>query len=95
MGGDLPDNARSTCDDPVSDWKRHDAGLQKRAAYLNEKRYSALKYRGPGTDFTLGWRTITCGWAAERRRAMGSIASPICRRKRCSPCRTRIARMER
>jgi aminopeptidase len=28
--------------------------LQKRAAYLNEKRYSALKYRGPGTDFTLG-----------------------------------------
>lgn len=45
---------RINVDDPVSDWKRHDAGLQKRAAYLNEKRYSALKYRGPGTDFTLG-----------------------------------------
>jgi aminopeptidase len=45
---------RINADDPVNDWKRHDAGLQKRAAYLNEKRYSALKYRGPGTDFTLG-----------------------------------------
>jgi aminopeptidase len=45
---------RINFEDPVNEWKRHDAGLQKRAAYLNEKRYSALKYRGPGTDFTLG-----------------------------------------
>ena len=28
--------------------------LHKRAARLNEKRYSALQYRGPGTDFRLG-----------------------------------------
>jgi len=41
-------------DDPVSAWKAHDATLQKRAAYLNEKRYAALRYRGPGTDFRLG-----------------------------------------
>jgi aminopeptidase len=41
-------------DDPVSDWRAHDANLQKRAAYLNEKRYAALQYRGPGTDFRLG-----------------------------------------
>jgi len=40
--------------DPVADWKAHDANLQKRAAYLNEKRYFALQYRGPGTDFRLG-----------------------------------------
>jgi aminopeptidase len=40
--------------DPVAAWKAHDASLQKRAAYLNEKRYSALHYRGPGTDFRLG-----------------------------------------
>lgn len=45
---------RINVDDPVSEWKRHDGGLQKRAKYLNEKRYAALKYRGPGTDFTLG-----------------------------------------
>jgi aminopeptidase len=41
-------------DDPVSAWKTHDATLQKRSAMLNEKRYSALKYSGPGTDFLLG-----------------------------------------
>jgi aminopeptidase len=41
-------------DDPVGAWKTHDAGLQKRAKMLNEKRYYALQYRGPGTDFKLG-----------------------------------------
>jgi len=40
--------------DPVGDWKTHDATLHQRAAQLNEKRYSALQYRGPGTDFRLG-----------------------------------------
>ena len=40
--------------DPVDAWKAHDAGLQRRAAFLNEKRYAALSYRGPGTDFRLG-----------------------------------------
>ena len=46
--------SRINCDDPVASWKAHDEGLQKRAAFLNEKRYSALQYRGPGTDFRLG-----------------------------------------
>jgi len=64
--GDAPDAAiaklweaifkttRIDRDDPVGAWKAHDATLQKRAAYLNEKRYAALRYRGPGTDFRLG-----------------------------------------
>src|ERR1700761_9693189 len=46
--------SRVDSDDPVSAWKTHDATLQKRAAFMNEKRYAALKYRGPGTDFRLG-----------------------------------------
>jgi len=46
--------SRIDADDPVASWKAHDAGLQRRAAYLNEKRYTALQYRGPGTDFRLG-----------------------------------------
>jgi aminopeptidase len=46
--------SRVDSDDPVSAWKTHDATLQKRAAFMNEKRYSALHYRGPGTDFRLG-----------------------------------------
>ncbi len=40
--------------DPVSAWKQHDATLHNHAARLNEKRYSALRYRGPGTDLVLG-----------------------------------------
>jgi aminopeptidase len=64
--GDAPDVAlaklweaifqttRINNDDPVAEWKRHDATLQSRAAFMNEKRFSALTYRGPGTDFTLG-----------------------------------------
>lgn len=40
--------------DPVAAWRAHDAELHKRAAFLNEKRYLALHYRGLGTDFRLG-----------------------------------------
>jgi aminopeptidase len=40
--------------DPVAAWKTHDAGLHRRAAYMNEKRFAYLQYRGPGTDFRLG-----------------------------------------
>jgi aminopeptidase len=48
------ETSRINVDDPVANWKKHDANLHKRAAFLNEKRYAALQYRGPGTDFRLG-----------------------------------------
>jgi aminopeptidase len=41
-------------DDPVAAWKQHDARLHEKADYLNHKRFAALQYRGPGTDFRLG-----------------------------------------
>ena len=40
--------------DPVAAWRAHDDGLQKRAALLNERRYHALHFRGPGTDLRVG-----------------------------------------
>ena len=40
--------------DPVAAWRAHDIALQQRAALLNEKRYSYLQYKGPGTDLRLG-----------------------------------------
>lgn len=48
--------AASRCDlaDPVAAWKAHDAGLHKRAAHMNEKRYAALRFKGPGTDLKVG-----------------------------------------
>jgi aminopeptidase len=48
------DTTRINVEDPVDAWKKHDAVLHKRAARMNEKRYAALQYRGPGTDFRLG-----------------------------------------
>lgn len=46
--------SRINVDDPVANWKAHDAELHRRAGFMNEKRYAALQYRGPGTDFRLG-----------------------------------------
>jgi len=40
--------------DPIAAWKRHDANLHASAGRLNEKRYSALHFRGPGTDLRVG-----------------------------------------
>jgi aminopeptidase len=46
--------SRVDAPDPVAAWKDHDAGLRRRAAFLNVRRYSALAYRGPGTDLRVG-----------------------------------------
>jgi len=40
--------------DPVTAWKEHDANLHRRANHLNERRYSALHFRGPETDLRVG-----------------------------------------
>ena len=46
--------SRADRPDPVAAWKEHDAKLHARAAHLNERRYSALHFRGPGTDLRVG-----------------------------------------
>jgi aminopeptidase len=40
--------------DPVQAWRDHMAKLESRAAQMNERKFDALHYRGPGTDFTVG-----------------------------------------
>ena len=40
--------------DPVAAWEEHLKLLALRRDFLNTKRYSALKYSGPGTDLTIG-----------------------------------------
>jgi aminopeptidase len=40
--------------DPVAAWRTHLDRLSERAAALNERRFDALRYRGPGTDLTVG-----------------------------------------
>jgi len=46
--------SRADQTDPVAAWKTHDANLHVRADRLNQKRYSALHFRGPGTDLRVG-----------------------------------------
>ena len=40
--------------DPVAAWREHIGRLQDRAAALNERRFTELRYRGPGTDLSIG-----------------------------------------
>jgi aminopeptidase len=46
--------SRADRPDAVAAWKEHDANLHARAGWLNEKRFSALHFRGPGTDLRVG-----------------------------------------
>ena len=40
--------------DPVAAWAKHNAELQSRSDWLNEMRFDALHFTGPGTDLTVG-----------------------------------------
>ena len=40
--------------DPVAAWREHIDRLQERARSLNERHFDHLRYRGPGTDLTIG-----------------------------------------
>ncbi len=40
--------------DPVANWRAHGAQLQSRVKLLNDKRFYSLRYKGPGTELTIG-----------------------------------------
>jgi aminopeptidase len=40
--------------DPVAAWREHAAALQARATALTERGFDAVRFRGPGTDLTVG-----------------------------------------
>ncbi|SFS70463.1 aminopeptidase [Marininema halotolerans] len=40
-------------EDPVAIWKKHNANLHEKVAFLNKKRYKKLHYRAPGTELTV------------------------------------------
>ena len=45
---------RLDADDPVAAWQQHVEKLVGRAAVLNERGFDAIRFRGPGTDLTVG-----------------------------------------
>lgn len=46
--------SRVDLDDPVAAWESHNAELAKRSKWLNDMRFSALHFTGPGTDLKVG-----------------------------------------
>jgi aminopeptidase len=58
--------------DPVAAWREHLDRLDARAAALTERRPDALRYRGPGTDFSVGLLP-TARWGSARFRTAGGI----------------------
>jgi len=46
--------SRVDVEDPVSAWRDHNAALHRRTAWLNAHAFSALHFKGPGTDLTVG-----------------------------------------
>ena len=45
---------RLDADDPVQTWREHAATLERRAEALNERRFDAVGFAGPGTDLEVG-----------------------------------------
>jgi aminopeptidase len=58
--------------DPIGAWESHLAALAARRDLLNRKRFSALRYRGPGTSLTLG---LAPGhiWVSGRSSTLGGL----------------------
>ena len=54
LGRAIFDASRLSGDDPVADWAAHNEALLARKTWLTECNFDALRYAGPGTDFTLG-----------------------------------------
>jgi aminopeptidase len=46
--------SRADQNDPVAAWKKHDDKLHQWADRMNQRRYSALHFKGPGTDLKVG-----------------------------------------
>ncbi|MFN2468512.1 MAG: aminopeptidase [Gaiellaceae bacterium] len=57
--------------DPVAAWREHIVRLVARAEQLNRHRFDAVRYRGPGTDLTVGLNAASLWRAAEFETAYG------------------------
>ncbi len=62
--------------DPVAAWQAHIDMLQDRAKQLNERSFDALRFRGPGTDLTVGLVPQAQWMAAGAETAWGRFYVP-------------------
>jgi aminopeptidase len=62
--------------DPLAAWEEHVATLTRRAEQLNERALDALRFRGPGTDLTIGLLPQSRWVAAGSETAYGQFYVP-------------------
>jgi aminopeptidase len=62
--------------EPVAAWAAHVAVLKERAAQLNERQFDAVRFRGPGTDLTVGLLPRSRWMAAQDETAWGRAYVP-------------------
>jgi aminopeptidase len=62
--------------DPVAAWNEHIRRLTERAALLDERRFDALRFRGPGTELTVGLFPTSVWITAETTTADGHRFRP-------------------
>jgi aminopeptidase len=58
--------------DPVAAWREHVDKLRGRAAVLTERKFDAVRFRGPGTDLTIGLSSAF-DWGAGTLETAGGI----------------------
>ena len=67
---------RADLPDPVAEWETHSRNLRARTDFLNARRYATLKYKGPGSDFTLGLGDNHVWKGGAARAGNGVICNP-------------------
>jgi len=83
--------AQATCldrEDPVVAWREHVAELGARAAALAARRFDAIRFRGPGTDLTVGLIPGARWLGAATSAAPGWSSCPTCPPRRSTPAPT-------
>ena len=62
--------------DPVAAWRRHVERLDARAKALDERRFDAIRFRGPGTDLVIGLLPGSRWLSAANRTVWGQVHVP-------------------
>jgi aminopeptidase len=62
--------------DTVAAWRRHIERLDARARALDERRFDAIRFRGPGTDLVIGLLPGSRWGSAANRTAWGQVHVP-------------------
>jgi aminopeptidase len=62
--------------DPVAAWREHVERLEARARGMDERRFDAIRFRGPGTDLVIGLLPGSRWHSARNRTAWGQVHVP-------------------